>query len=78
MDPLERAFGVIVVALITIFGISGMAVIRNTGQNNRVVCLSEATNEQDRLNNSKNRTVVVIGIGPGESEPIPASKPQTF
>ena len=41
---------------------------RNTGQNNRVVCLSEATNEQDRLNNSKNRTVVVIGIGPGKSE----------
>lgn len=27
-----------------------------------MVRLSEATNEQDRLNNSKNRTVVVIGI----------------
>lgn len=27
MDPLERAFGAILVALITIFGISGMTVI---------------------------------------------------
>ena len=51
---------------------------RNSEQNNGMVRLSEATNEQDRLNNSKNRTVVVIGIGPGKSEPIPASKPQTF
>lgn len=50
----------------------------NSEQNNRLVCLSENINEQDRLNNSKNRTVVVIGIGFGESEPIPASKPQTF
>ena len=32
MDPLERAFGVIVVALITIFGISGMAVIGILGK----------------------------------------------
>lgn len=32
MDPLERAFGVIVIALITIFGISGMAVIGILGK----------------------------------------------
>ena len=32
MDPLERAFGVIVVALITLFGISGMAVIGILGK----------------------------------------------
>ena len=55
-----------------------LGIYRDSWQNNGMVRLSEATNEQDRLNNSKNRTVVVIGIGPGESEPIPASKPQTF
>lgn len=55
-----------------------LGIYRDSWQNNGMVRLSEVTNEQDRLNNSKNRTVVVIGIGPGESEPIPASKPQTF
>ena len=55
-----------------------LGIYRDSWQNNGMVRLSEATNEQDRLNNSKNRTVVVIGIGPGKSEPIPASKPQTF
>ena len=55
-----------------------LGIYRDSWQNNGMVRLSEATNEQDRLNNSKNRTVVVIGIGSGESEPIPASKPQTF
>ena len=59
-------------------GVLRLGFSRNSEQNNGMVRLSEATNEQDRLNNSKNRTVVVIGIGPGESEPIPASKPQTF
>ena len=55
-----------------------LGIYRDSWQNNGMVRLSEAANEQDRLNNSKNRTVVVIGIGPGESEPIPASKPRTF
>ena len=55
-----------------------LGIYRDSWQNNGMVRLSEATNEQDRLNNSKNRTVVVIGIGPGKFEPIPASKPQTF
>lgn len=59
-------------------GVLRLGFSRNSEQNNGMVRLSEVTNEQDRLNNSKNRTVVVIGIGPGESEPIPASKPQTF
>ena len=59
-------------------GVLRLGFSRNSEQNNGMVRLSEATNEQDRLNNSKNRTVVVIGIGPGESEPIPASKPQIF
>lgn len=55
-----------------------LGIYRDSWQNNGMVRLSEVTNEQDRLNNSKNRTVVVIGLGFGESEPIPASKPQTF
>ena len=55
-----------------------LGIYRDSWQNNGMVRLSEVTNEQDRLNNSKNRTVVIIGIGPGESEPIPASKPQIF
>ena len=55
-----------------------LGIYRDSWQNNGMVCLSENINEQDRLNNSKNRTVVVIGIGFGESEPIPASKPQIF
>ena len=55
-----------------------LGIYRDSWQNNGMVRLSGNINEQDRLNNSKNRTVVVIGIGPGKSEPIPASKPQTF
>ena len=41
-----------------------LGIYRDSWQNNGMVRLSEATNEQDRLNNSKNRTVVVIGIDP--------------
>ena len=55
-----------------------LGIYRDSWQNNGMVRLSENINEQDRLNNSKNRTVVVIGLGFGESEPIPASKPKTF
>ena len=67
MDPLERAFGVIVVALITIFGSQRNGSNRNTGQNNRVVCLSEATNEQDQLNNTKSKTLVVVDVRGSET-----------
>lgn len=40
---------------------------RNTGQNNRVVCLSEATNEQDQLNNTKSKTLVVVDVRGSET-----------
>ena len=40
---------------------------RNTGQNNRVVCLSEATNEQDQLNNTKSRTLAVVDVRGSET-----------
>ena len=38
-----------------------------SGQNNRVVCLSEATNEQDQLNNTKSKTLVVVDVRGSET-----------
>ena len=55
-----------------------LGIYRDSWQNNGMVRLSEATNEQDRLNNSKKPNGGRYRHRPGESEPIPASKPRTF
>ena len=41
-----------------------LGIYRDSWQNNGMVRLSEATNEQDRLNNSKNRTVSLSASDP--------------